>query len=66
MIEGNMENLLVIPDDDRKKFTVFDGVTSIGTVWPESTDSGNIWCADGLMARELLDQIGEQIDTFNI
>lgn len=61
-IEGNPEKLLVIPDREETKYELFDQYTSIGTVWPDENKQGRIWCGEGLVARELLDQIGEQID----
>lgn len=63
-IEGNPERLLVIPDRDEPKYEVFDEQTSIGTVWREQGKQGTVWCGEGLVARELLIQIGEQIDDY--
>jgi len=57
-IEGNMEKLLVVPDREEPRYEIFDQFTSIGTAWK---DQGQ-WCAEGMIARELLHQIGEQID----
>jgi len=65
MIEGNTEKLLVIPDrEEPGKYGVFDQHTAIGTVWPEQARQGRIWCGEGLMVKELLQQIGEQIDDY--
>lgn len=57
-IEGNMEKLLVVPDREEPRYEIFDQHTSIGTTWKDQDQ----WCAEGMIARELLDQIGEQID----
>lgn len=63
-IEGNKEKFLAIPDREEPRYEVFDDHTSVGTVWSEKNDSNTIWCAEGAIARELLDQIGEQIDSY--
>lgn len=63
-IEGNKEKFLVIPDREEPKYELFDDQTSVGTVWKEQKDVGKIWCAEGAIARELLDQIAEQIDAY--
>lgn len=57
-IEGNMEKLLVVPDREESRYEIFDQHTSIGTAWKDQDQ----WCAEGMIARELLDQIGVQID----
>jgi hypothetical protein len=64
MVEGNMESLLVIPNAEENNFKIFDDITYVGTVWTEDRDNKKVWCADGMIARELLDQIGQQIDAF--
>jgi hypothetical protein len=64
MIEGGMEQMLVIPNSGENNYKVFDGITSVGTVWTELQEGEQVWCADGMIARELLDQIGEQIEAF--
>ena len=63
-IEGNKEKFLVIPDREEPKYEIFDDYTSVGTVWSEKSDSNKTWFAEGAIARELLDQIGEQIDSY--
>lgn len=63
-IEGNPEKLLVIPDREEPKYEVFDQHTSIGTVWVEEGKYGKIWCGEGAVVRELIAQIGEQIDDY--
>lgn len=64
-IEGNMERLLVIPDREEPKYELFDEHTSIGTAWTVEENQLKRWCAEGAVAQELLDQIGEQIDAYN-
>ncbi|WP_316747408.1 hypothetical protein [Pedobacter gandavensis] len=64
LIEGQWERLLVIPDLDASKYGLFDQETAIGQVWPEETGLGRIWCAEGLVARSLVAQVGEQIDQY--
>lgn len=64
MVEGNLESLLAIPHEEENNFKIFDNITFVGTVWEENRDGRKVWCADGLMARELVDQIGQQIDAF--
>jgi len=59
-----MEQMLVIPNSEENNYKVFDGITSVGTVWTELQEGKQVWCADGMIARELLDQIGEQIEAF--
>lgn len=61
-IEGNTEQLLVIPDSDEPTYEIFDQHTSIGTVWQDP--QAGIWCGEGLIVRELMVQIGEQIDDY--
>jgi hypothetical protein len=63
-IEGTPEKLLVIPDREEPKYEIFDQHTSIGTVWPEQGKQGKIWCGEGLVVKELLVQIGEQVDDY--
>ncbi|TDQ11776.1 hypothetical protein [Pedobacter metabolipauper] len=63
-IEGKPERLLVIPDREEPKYELFDQHTSIGTVWTETGKQGRFWCGEGLIVKELLDLIGEQIDTY--
>lgn len=62
LIEGQMEKILVVPDQDEAKYQLFDDLTSLGSVWSEQKGSGLVWCAEGMIARELLDQVGEQIE----
>lgn len=62
LIEGQMEKILVVPDRDEAKYQLFDDLTSLGSVWSEQKASGMVWCAEGMIARELLDQVGEQIE----
>lgn len=62
VIEGKMEKILVIPDREEAKYELFDDHTSIGNVWTELKGTATVWCAEGMIARELLDQIGEQIE----
>lgn len=64
LIEGQWERLLVIPDREDLRYELFDQETSIGQVWPEDTAQGKVWCAEGLIAKELVDQVGEQIDQY--
>ena len=63
-IEGNKEKFLVVPDREEPRYEVFDDHTSVGTVWTEQKDTNKIWCAEGAIAKELVDQIGEQIDSY--
>jgi hypothetical protein len=62
LIEGKMEKILVVPDRDEAKYQLFDDRTSLGIVWSEQKGPGMTWCAEGMIARELLDQVGEQIE----
>ncbi|MBB5636852.1 hypothetical protein HDE68_002765 [Pedobacter cryoconitis] len=64
LIEGNNERLLVIPDMDEPKYEIFDEHTSIGTVWVENQKQARNWCGEGLVVKELLARIGEQIDDY--
>lgn len=64
LIEGQWERLLVIPDREELKYELFDEQTSIGMVWPDETSQGRFWCAEGLIAKELVDQVAEQIDQY--
>jgi len=65
MIEGNAEKLLVVPDrEEPDKYGIFDQHTAVGTVWPEEGKQGRIWCGEGLVVKELLQHIGEQIDDY--
>lgn len=64
LIEGQWERLLVIPDREEPKYELFDEQTSIGMVWPDQTPQGRLWCAEGLIAKELVDQVAEQIDQY--
>jgi hypothetical protein len=64
-IEGMPEQLYIVPEITGKKTTeykVFDNKTYIGTVWADFNEQGRFWCAEGAMARELLAQIGQQIE----
>lgn len=63
-IEGNTEQLLVVPDQDGLKYEIFDQHTSIGTVWQVKQEQEKIWCGEGLIVRELIVQIGEQMDDY--
>ena len=65
VIEGNSEKLLVIPErEEPDKYELFDQYTPIGTVWKEEGKQGRVWCGEGLVVRELLIEIGEQIDDY--
>nr|WP_068891959.1 hypothetical protein [Pedobacter panaciterrae] len=65
IIEGNSEKLLIIPNpDEPNKYEVFDEYTSIGTVWSDQGKQGRIWCGEGFVVKELLQQIGEQINDY--
>lgn len=65
LIEGVPEKLLVIPDREDPKYEIFDQHTAIGMVWPEQGKQGKkIWCGEGFVVKELLVQIGEQIDDY--
>jgi len=37
---------------------------TIGTVWPENQNERRVWCGEGLIVKELLVNIGEQIDDY--
>lgn len=63
-IEGNMEKLLVVPDREEPKYSLFDDNTAIGTVWTTVGTQGRVWCGEGAVVLELLDQIGVQIDVY--
>jgi hypothetical protein len=65
-IEGQPETLLVIPNEFKHIYTVYDQDTTIGTVWPVKTHEGISWCAEGFIARELLEQIGAQIEAYKM
>lgn len=62
LIEGKTEKILVIPDPDEAKYQLFDDHTPIGNVWTEQRGTDTVWCAEGMIARELLEQAGEQIE----
>ncbi|SMD10086.1 hypothetical protein [Pedobacter nyackensis] len=62
LIEGQIEKILVVPDQEEARYQLFDDLTSLGSVWSEQKESGMVWCAEGMIARELLDQVGEQIE----
>ncbi len=64
MIEGESETLLVVPDREEPKYEIFDQFTSIGRVWSDQGRLGKFWCGEGLIVKELLDQIGESIDNY--
>jgi hypothetical protein len=65
-IEGQPETLNVIQNEFKHIYTVYDQGTSIGTVWPVETHEGVSWCAEGSIARELLEQIGAQIEAYKM
>lgn len=64
MIEGQPESLLVVPDREEPKYEIFDQYTSIGTVWADQGKFGTVWCGEGLVVKELLDQIGQLIEDY--
>lgn len=59
-IEGNEENLYVVPVEDNQ-FQIYDDKTFIGNFWQEERDGVKRWCAEGAMARSYSDAIGEAI-----
>jgi hypothetical protein len=65
-IEGLPETLSVIQNEFKHIYSVYDQGTAIGTVWPVKTATGVDWCAEGPMARDLLDQIGAQIEAYKM
>jgi hypothetical protein len=64
LIEGRPEQFLVVPDPKTLKYEIFDQHTAVGTVWLDTTLQGRAWCGEGLIVRELLVPIGEQIDDY--
>ena len=59
-IEGNEENLYVVPAEDNH-FQIYDDKTFIGNVWQEDREGAKCWCAEGAMAKAYSDAIGEAI-----
>jgi hypothetical protein len=64
LIEGKPEQFLVVPDTEAPKYQIFDQHTAVGTVWIDTGLQGRTWCGEGLIVKELLVPIGEQIDDY--
>jgi len=63
-IEGEPKSLLVVPDREEPKYEIFDEYTSLGTIWQETDYAGKIWCGEGLVVKELLTQLGMQVEDY--
>jgi hypothetical protein len=63
-IEGQLRPLLVVPDREEPKYEVFDEHTSLGVMWREIADAGEIWCGEGVVVKALLATMGEQIEDY--
>ncbi|MBE9597793.1 hypothetical protein [Pedobacter sp. MC2016-24] len=64
MIEGKMKKLLVIPDREEPKYAIFDEHTLLGTIWQDTSDQGKFWCGEGLVVKEILPGLGEQVSEY--
>lgn len=63
-IQGESRSLLVVPDREEPKYQIFDQHTSLGLIWREIGKTGKIWCGEGIVVRELLNELGEEIENY--
>ena len=63
-IEGVPKTWLVVPDREEPKYEIFDQHTSLGLIWQEMGKTGKVWCGEGLVVRDLVASLGEQVENY--
>ncbi|HWW43056.1 MULTISPECIES: hypothetical protein [unclassified Pedobacter] len=62
---GREEQLVVLVDPNDSKYQVFEEQSFLGKIWADIDEVGIIWSSADLIAPELVQQIGEQIEIYD-
>ncbi|WP_133777438.1 hypothetical protein [Pedobacter nutrimenti] len=62
---GREEQLVVLVDPNDSKYQVFEEKSFLGKIWADIDEVGIIWSSADLIAPELVQQIGEQIEIYD-
>lgn len=62
---GKEEQLVILVDPDDSKYQVFEAHSLLGKIWADIDELGISWNSSDLIAPELVQQIGEQIELYD-